>query len=114
MAAWRWKVFLRRMVKACTDIQRVFRGSRVIHHKEMSRRLYMKFLDSQLSTEHRNLEEGTRERLKRFRRRNHRDSASSSEDDTPEHLKKLSDGEDDNTAALLPWQLEQRQKGGWL
>ena len=57
--------------------------------------------------------EGRKEVLSRFRRRNHRDSASSSDDEQPDHLKRDSDASesDEATGPLLPWQIAQKEQG---
>lgn len=60
--------------------------------------------------------EGRREVLSRFRKRNHRDSASSSDDEQPDHLKRDPDASesDEETGPLLPWQIAKKEEGAAL
>lgn len=72
-------------------------------------------LAKKLGEERVRLEKGRKEVLSRFRRRNHRDSASSSDDEQPDHLKKGSDesssDSDGAKGPLLPWQVAERHAG---
>ena len=74
-------------------------------------------LKHKLASERERQLKGRKEVLSRFRRRNHRDSASSSDDEQPLHLRKDPDASseeesgDEPKGPLLPWQLAKRQAG---